>query len=79
MFGNPSKCCHWRCSGGILRGFAKFCTVIKKETLVQVFSREFSEISKDTFFTEHAWATASISINKSKLLFNCTRMQHFIY
>ena len=28
---------------------------IKKETLVQVFSREFSEISKNTFFTEHLW------------------------
>ena len=26
---------------------------IKKETLAQVFSREFCEISKDTFFTEH--------------------------
>ena len=28
---------------------------IKKETLVQVFSREFSKISKNTFFTEHLW------------------------
>ena len=27
--------------------------LIKKETLVQVFSREFCEISKSTFFTEH--------------------------
>ena len=32
---------------------------IKKETLAQVFSCEFSEISKNTFFTEHLWATAS--------------------
>ena len=32
---------------------------IKKETLAQVFSCEFCEISKNTFFTEHVWATAS--------------------
>ena len=29
------------------------CNFIKKETLVQVFSCEFCEISKNTFFTEH--------------------------
>ena len=28
-------------------------TLFKKETLVQVFSCEFCQISKDTFFTEH--------------------------
>ena len=33
--------------------------LIKKDTLVQVFSCEFYEISKNTFFTEHPWATAS--------------------
>ena len=32
---------------------------IKKETLVQVFSCEFSKIFKNTFFTEHLRATAS--------------------
>ena len=32
---------------------------IKKETLAQLFSCEFCEISKNTFFTEHFWATAS--------------------
>ena len=32
---------------------------IKKETLAQVFSNELCEISKNTFFTEHIWATAS--------------------
>ena len=31
----------------------------KKETLAQLFSCEFCEISKNTFFTEHLWATAS--------------------
>ena len=36
------------------------CNFIKKETLAQVFSCEFCEISKNTFFTEHVWATASI-------------------
>ena len=32
---------------------------IKKETLAQVFSCEFCEIFKNTFFTEHLWTTAS--------------------
>ena len=31
----------------------------KKETLARVFSCEFSEISKNTFFTEHLRTTAS--------------------
>ena len=29
--------------------------LFKKETLAQVFSCEFCEISKNTFFTEHLW------------------------
>ena len=32
---------------------------IKKEILAQMFSCEFCEISKNNFFTEHLWATAS--------------------
>ena len=40
------------------------CNFIKKETLTQVFSFEFSEISKNTFFTEHVWATASVTLRK---------------
>ena len=32
---------------------------LKKETLAQVFSSEFCEISKNTLFTEHLRATAS--------------------
>ena len=32
---------------------------IEKETLAHVFSYEFCEISKNTFFIEHLWATAS--------------------
>ena len=31
----------------------------KKETLAQMFSCEFREIPKITFFTEHPWTTAS--------------------
>ena len=31
---------------------------IKKKTLAQVFSCQFCEISKNTFFTEHLWTIA---------------------
>ena len=34
---------------------------IKKETLAQLFSCEFCEISKNTFFIEQLWTTASKS------------------
>ena len=37
------------------------CNFIKKETVAQVFSCEFSEISKNTFFTEHLRTTASVA------------------
>ena len=39
------------------------CIFTKKETLTQVFSCEFCENRKNTFFTEHLWATASILIH----------------
>ena len=32
---------------------------LRLQTLTQMFSCEFCEISKNTFFTEHFWATAS--------------------
>ena len=35
------------------------CNFIKKR-LAQVFSCEFCEVSKSTFFTEHLWTTASL-------------------
>ena len=38
---------------------AEACKFIKKETLAQVFSWEFCEILKNTFFTEHFRATGS--------------------
>ena len=37
------------------------CNLIKKETLAQVFSCEFCEIFKNTYFTEHFWKTVSIT------------------
>ena len=36
-------------------GLSEACNFIKKETLAQVFSCEFCEISKNTFFIEHLW------------------------
>ena len=36
-------------------------TLLKKETLAQVFSCEFREIFEKTFFTEHLWSTASVA------------------
>ena len=35
---------------------------IKKESLVHVFSCECYEISKNTFFIEHLWTTASVGL-----------------
>ena len=34
--------------------------LLEKESLAQVFSCEFYEICKNTFFTEHLWTTASV-------------------
>ena len=45
------------------------CNFIKKETLTLVFSCEFSEISKNTFFTEHLWTNASVSRLGARQLF----------
>ena len=46
---------HRRCSvrKNVLRNFEKAYNFIKKETLAQVLSREFCEISKNIFVTEH--------------------------
>ena len=40
---------------------AEACNFIKKETLAQVFSCEFWETSKNTFFKEHLWTTTAVS------------------
>ena len=42
---------------------------IKKETLAQVFSCEFYEISKNTFFIEHLWWLL-LRINSLKILYS---------
>ena len=41
------------------RPWPQACNFIKKEALVQVFSCEFCAISKNTFFAERIWTTAS--------------------
>ena len=41
-----------------------FC---KKEALAQVFSCEFCEVSKNTFFAEHLWTTAC-GMNRNKIM-----------
>ena len=68
---------------GVLRNFVKFagkhlrqglilikldCNFIKKETLAQLFSSDFCEISRNTFFTEYLWATASKKYPNKHLL-----------
>ena len=62
---------HQRCfvTNGVLRNFTKFTgkhlwqsLFIKKETVPQVLSCEFCEISNNTCFTEHLWTTASGSL-----------------
>ena len=43
---------------------AEACNTVKKETLAQVFSCEFCEISKNTFLTEHLRVNASVGLMK---------------
>ena len=44
---------------GVLRHFPVPESLIKKETLAEVFCCEFCKISKNIFFKEHLWRTAS--------------------
>ena len=60
----PEVLCKERCSLEFRKIHTKThvpeaCNFIKKVWLVQVFSCEFCEISKSSFFTEHLWMTAS--------------------
>ena len=41
-----------------LQAEAGACNFINKEDLTRVFSWEFCEISKNTFFAEHLWAAS---------------------
>ena len=59
------------CKKGALRNFAKYtvkhlcqgCDFFKKEILAQLFSCEFCEILKNTFFTEHLrWLLLHLTI-----------------
>ena len=43
----------------LIKLHAEACHFINEKTLAQVFSCEFCKVSKNTFFTEHLWATAS--------------------
>ena len=47
------------CQSLFLMKLQAVCNFVKKETLAQVFSWKFCEISKDTFSIEHLPATAS--------------------
>ena len=42
---------------------------------MQVFSCEFCEISKNTFFTEHLWTTASTLICDCLFIFNSMKVE----
>ena len=44
------------------------CNFIKKEILAQVFSIEFCENSKKSFFTEHLLETASLVVATGSVL-----------
>ena len=44
------------------------CNFFKKEALAKVLSSEFCEIFKNTFFTEHLWMTASMSLQYEILI-----------
>ena len=43
---------------GVLKIFAEACSFFKKDTPTQIFSCEFREIFKSTFFTEHLQTTS---------------------
>ena len=58
----PEVFCKKRCSQKFRKIHKKTleaCNFIEKETLAQVFSQKFCEISKNNFSTEHLWTTAS--------------------
>ena len=73
------------CKKGVLRNFvnsqqntcAESCNFIKEETLAQMFSCEFFETSKNTFFTKHFRTTVSLSNRKTLDLYtHCKKLRH---
>ena len=59
----------------------KLKALAQQETLAKVFSYEFCEISKNTYFTEHLWTTASVNQAKpwKKLCKNYHKYTKTIY
>ena len=55
-----SSCPEVFCEKGVLRNFAKFLFFIEKETLAQVLSCEFCEISKNNFSYRTPLVAASV-------------------
>ena len=53
---------------GVLTNFSKFTGIL--ETLIHVFSCEFSEICRITFFTKHLWVRASVFRTMSNICDN---------
>ena len=47
----------------------RYAALLKKESLGQVFSCKFCEISKSTFFTEHLPVTTSVFLTQLIILF----------
>ena len=50
---------HWRSFGVFIVNFERPATLLKKSLWHWCFPANFKKISKNTFFTEHLWATAS--------------------
>ena len=68
----------WRDFHMKLWNFAIFL-FIKKDTLAQVFSREFCEIFKNIFFTENLWTTASLILRCGFLLEGDAYLKPIVY
>ena len=73
------------CEKGVFRNFAKFtgkhlwprtCDFIKKETLAQVSSCEFCEISKNTFFYRTPRVVASVQFSEEEKMFCVVCKKH---
>ena len=63
-------CVIWLVFGWFVGAFT--ANAQEKLSLTQMFSCEFCEISKNTFFTEHVWTTASFNIQ----LWNLNQIPH---
>ena len=57
-FNKVAKQLYWNHTSAWVEG----CNFIKKEILTQMFSCEICEISKNVFFIEHFWTTASVHL-----------------